>query len=84
MKRFVVCVLFACLFAGSGCARHYVIKLNNGSQITSTNKPRLKNGSYYFKDAHGQTRTLPAGRIMEIAPASMVEEEKDPFKPQTR
>ncbi len=84
MKRFVIFLLLAGLFAGAGCARHYVIKLNNGSQITAANKPRLKNGSYYFKDANGQTRTLPAGRVMEIAPASMVQKEKEPFKPETR
>jgi len=72
------------LVATCGCARHYMIKLNNGGQITTRSKPHLKNGSYYFKDAKGQVQAVPAGRVAEIAPLSMATEEKAPFKPETR
>jgi hypothetical protein len=52
----------------TGCARHYVIKLNNGSQITTASKPRLQEGSYCYKDAKGEKHFVAAGRVREIAP----------------
>lgn len=64
------------LLAFSGCARNYVLTLRNGSQLTADNKPRLKNGAYVFKDTQGQQMTVPAGRVAEIAPASMMPKPK--------
>ncbi len=84
MKRVLLALLCAFLAGTCGCARHYIIKLNNGGQVTTSSKPRLKGGSYYFKDAKGQVRSVPSGRVTEIAPASMVKDETSQFKPQTK
>ncbi len=84
MRRLLTSLLFALLVLSCGCARHYVIKLNNGGQLTTSGKPRLKGASYYFKDAKGQVRVVPASRVAEIMPASMAKEEKSPFTPGTR
>jgi hypothetical protein len=54
-----------------GCAHPYVLKLSNGMQVTSTSKPRLKGGYYYYKDAQGRQIPVPQGRVMQIEPASM-------------
>ncbi len=59
----------------SGCAQHYTITLNNGLQIPATSKPRFENGSYYYKDAQGRNAFVPAGRVLQVAPTSMVNEE---------
>ena len=64
-----------------GCVRHYVITMTNGGQITTRSKPHLKGNKYVFKDVHGSESSLPAGRVSEIAPASMVRQEKEPFNP---
>ena len=63
----------------SGCAHQYVMTLTNGTRITSSTKPRLEHGAYYYKDSHGQRLAISAGRVREIAPASMVKEEKPMF-----
>ncbi len=84
MKRILMSLIFAALALTCGCSQHYLIKLNNGGQITTASKPKLKGGSYYFKDAQGKVRNISAGRVREIEPASMAKEEKPPFKPETR
>ena len=66
------------LIALTGCAQHYVMKLNNGSVITTASKPRLKDGIYHFKDAKGEEHFVPTGRVREVAPASMIERENKP------
>mgnify|MGYP003352802236 FL=1 len=71
-------------FALTGCARNYVITMNNGSKIVSNGKPKLVNGSYVGKDARGKPIIISAGRVHEIAPASMVREEKGVFNPTPR
>ena len=63
-----------------GCARRYVITLNTGSQISTTSKPRLKNGAYVYKDYAGREASTPAGRVVEIAPASMASQSSTQFK----
>jgi hypothetical protein len=62
----------------TGCAHHYVMKLSNGAQITTASKPKLKEGTYYFKDAKGEEHAVAAARVREIAPASVAEQEKQP------
>ena len=60
--------LLACVIVLSGCASGYVIKLNNGSQITGVSKPRLKDNTYYFKDAKGQDGADQQGEDNSLAP----------------
>ena len=84
MKKLLMPLLFIALLATCGCARHYVIRLNNGGQITTASKPRLKNGSWHFKDAKGNQQSVPAGRVLEVGPASMMRDDKSMFKPETR
>jgi len=69
-----------------GCAHNYVITLDNGKRITTASKPKLENGRYVFKDAMGRPSYVATGRVREIAPASMMKEEKPMFnaQPQTR
>jgi hypothetical protein len=55
----------------TGCARHYAVTLNSGNRITSVGKPQLKNGNYVFKDGSGQSISMPASRVREIAPEGM-------------
>jgi len=64
-----------CLMALTGCAHRYVMRLNNGAEITTANKPRLIDGSYCFKDARGQEHFVSEGRVREITPASMARRE---------
>lgn len=80
MKNLALLLALA-LLAGSGCARNYVIKLNNGRELTATNKPKLKEGAYYYTDVAGQERHISKGRVTEIEPASMATAEKEAFKP---
>jgi hypothetical protein len=84
VKRICLILLVVPLLL-TGCARHYVITLNSGKRVTSIGKPKLDGGAYVFKDVHGQTSVVPAGRVTEIAPASMSkqQEKKEPFKPKT-
>jgi hypothetical protein len=77
MKKASLPVLIGLIML-TGCAHHYVMKLNNGSQITTATKPRLKDGSYSFKDAKGEEHYVPAARVREIAPASAAERESKP------
>ncbi len=65
-----------------GCARHYVITLNNGSQIGTRSKPHLQNGVYVFKDGLGNQSYVAAGRVAEISPAWATSSKPDPFKPE--
>ena len=64
-----------------GCARHYVITLNNGTQLSTSSKPHLQGGFYIYKDAMGRESYVWAGRVTEIAPASMAEEGGRQFNP---
>jgi len=66
------------LIALTGCAHQYVMKLNNGAQITTATKPKLKDGVYHFKDAKGEEHFVPAARVHELEPASLAEKEDKP------
>ena len=72
------------LIALTGCAHHYVMKLDNGSEITTASKPQLKEGTYSFRDAKGEEQFVAAGRVREVAPASVAAKENKakPFKSQ--
>ena len=79
MRALTVLVLASAMTL-SGCAHNYVVTLNNGSRVTASTKPRLERGNYYFKDMQGRDSYVPAGRVREIAPASMAEDEASKFK----
>ncbi len=66
------------LLALAGCARHYVMRLNNGAEITTATKPKLKEGIYYFNDAKGEQHAVAAARVREVAPASVAKKENTP------
>ena len=80
MKKAVSLLVLGAM-ALSGCASQYVMRLNNGLQITTASKPQLKGGFYYYKDANGREATVAATRVLEIEPASMAKEEKGRFRP---
>ncbi len=77
MKRLALPLLFG-LLALAGCSTQYVIKLTNGAEITTPSKPKRQGGAYVFKDAKGEQRMIPAGRVREIEPASMAKQENKP------
>ena len=66
------------LIALTGCASHYVLKLDSNGEITTASKPKLKQGVYYFKDAKGEQQSVPEFRVREIAPARMAAREDKP------
>lgn len=71
MKQLCLILLIAPLVL-VGCARHYVITLNNGNHITTRGKPRIQGGSYHYTDAQGNPASVGASRVADIAPASML------------
>ena len=79
MKRLCLAVLSGCLLAS--CAHQYKLVLNNGMQITAPSKPKLEHGFYHFKDTAGKEVYVPEGRVQEIGPASMIQDQKSSFKP---
>jgi len=83
MKRLALLLLVSVAVL-CGCAHTYVITLSDGRRITTASKPRLENGRYTFKDPAGRPSSVSAGRVKEIAPASMVEEQKPMFNTQPK
>ena len=80
LRGLALLVLVGSLVLG-GCTRHYVIKLNNGSQIDAFGRPKLTGSAYHFKDGGGREKTVSAGRVIEVEPASMAKEEKKAKQP---
>jgi hypothetical protein len=76
-------ILLIALTALSGCAHHYLIKLTNGDQMISFSKPKVKNGSYHFRDEGGYERVIPRSRVAKIETGAAVEEQKKPTTPST-
>jgi len=68
------------LFLLSGCAHGYVIVQNDFSRIYVKNKPKFKDGYYYYKDARGQEAWISSGRVREVGPADMVGDQNAQFK----
>jgi len=52
----------------SGCANRYVIRLNNGNEITTRSRPRLdeKTRAYRYKNANGEKASVPALKVSAI------------------
>jgi hypothetical protein len=68
-----------------GCSQTYVMKMSNGSQISTPGKPKLKGAYYHYKDVRGEEHLVPQSRVLLIQPASMAEEDNKftPQKPKT-
>jgi len=84
MKTLRLVLFLAGVMVLSGCAQPYVMTLTNGLRITSASKPKLKGSYYVYTDAAGKEHTEPASRVREIAPASMAEDDRNRFKPQSK
>jgi hypothetical protein len=67
----------------AGCAQSYVMKMQNGTRITTSSKPKMEHGYYVFKDSSGRKMQIPAGKVREIEPSSMAQEEKPQFSVST-
>jgi hypothetical protein len=74
-------IAFLIALGAAGCAHQYKIVLNNGTQITASHKPKLEHGFYRFKDINGKEVVIPEGRVQEVGPASMIQDQKAGFKP---
>ena len=77
MKKTTLPVIIG-LIALTGCASHYVLRLDSNREITAATKPKLKDGVYYFKDAKGEEQSVPSFRVRQIAPAAMAAREDRP------
>ncbi len=63
-----------------GCSTRYIITQSGGIKVTSYGKPKLKGNFYYYKDAKGQTKTIPRGRLLSYEPASDAAAEEKQFQ----
>jgi hypothetical protein len=79
MKKLVLLSL-TCLLWTAGCARHYVLTLNNGTQIDTKGKPKRQGASYVYKDENGNERRISAGSVSEISPASLKGDSNEKFR----
>ena len=77
--KLIVPLLLATLMF-SGCARNYVITLNNGSMITAASKPKLKDNRYIYRNLEGGNSYVPAITVSRIAPASTVNDGNKTFR----
>jgi hypothetical protein len=80
MKKLLLPLLVLQL-AFCGCTHSYVMKLTNGTRITTASKPKLQGAVYVWKDARGKENRISQSRVVEVLPASMAKEEKEIFKP---
>ena len=80
MKKLALIPLLGVL-ALSGCMRHYIITMNNGSQLDTHSKPKLVDGAYYYKDARGNEQHVAAGSVHEITRASLTHPSQAPNTP---
>ena len=65
----------------AGCSQNYVIVRTDFTRLYVNNKPKYKDGYYYYKDFDGQPTRIPAGRVREVAPTNMVSDPNAKFKP---
>jgi len=82
MKKLALIGL-AAMLSLCGCARHYIVKFNNGNQIVVKGKPEHKGHSYFIKYPNGEVKRVSDGSVALIEPASMAKKEKGPFNPET-
>jgi hypothetical protein len=69
-RTLLVLVVVAGLLAG--CARNYNIITTSGRVIGTKGKPHYdkENGVFKYTDGLGEKRSIPAGSVMQVAPAS--------------
>lgn len=84
MKRILLPILLLTSLACGGCTQHYVMKMTNGMQITTSSKPKLKGSNYYWKDGSGKVNQVPQSRVVQIMPASEAKDEGQRFKPELK
>lgn len=70
--RPILCFSLLALLLCAGCARNYNITTTSGRVITARGKPHYDKATsvFVFTDATGQERSIPAGSVRQIAPAS--------------
>lgn len=68
-------LLFLAMAPLCGCYNPYVMKLSNGLEVTTANKPKLKGSYFYYKGPHGEQQAVPQSRVLEVEPASMARDE---------
>ncbi|MFO1478078.1 MAG: YgdI/YgdR family lipoprotein [Verrucomicrobiota bacterium] len=74
-------ILLAGLLAVTGCARHYIITMSNGSQVVTTSKPKQDGNYFNYKDAKGNPARISAGMVREIRPLSDAADSNAQFNP---
>lgn len=80
MKLHLV-LLIGLTLALTGCSRSYVLRMTNGTRVTTSSKPKLDRGYYVYTDPRGEKVYVPQGRVLEISPASRTKETKSFYKP---
>jgi hypothetical protein len=78
IKRELALTLLVSLAVLCGCAHQYLVKLSDGDQIISLNKPKLQETSYHFTDGEGVECVIPQSRVLKIETVSVVKEEQKP------
>jgi hypothetical protein len=78
LKHKLVLALLVSLTVLCGCAHQYLIKLNNGDQLISPNKPKLQGATYHFTDSSGTELVIPRSRVKKIATVTVAKEQEKP------
>jgi hypothetical protein len=81
MKRKLTFTLLVSLAVLCGCTHHYLMRISNGDQIVSANKPKLQGTNYHFRDDTGMECVIPESRVVKIKTLSVVKEEEKPQSP---
>ena len=81
IQRKLALTLLVALAVLCGCAHQYLMKLRDGDQIISLNKPKLQGINYYFTNETGQADMIPQGHVVKIRAVSVVKEEEKPVAP---
>jgi hypothetical protein len=64
-----------------GCAHRYLIKLTNGHQMISINKPKEQDGNYHYRDESGVECVIPRSRVAKIETGAVEQKEEKATTP---
>jgi hypothetical protein len=80
MKKILPVLLLSAAVC-AGCVTRYSLVMNNGEVLTARGRPTYsaEQGRYFYKDANGKPASVPASKVREVAPASMVKKEGTQF-----